>query len=144
MREPQLAQQFESVAAADADRRRRPLADAVHRDDRGLLERRRIERGGRVRFVVLAEEHVPVAVELAAGCASPSRACPSSQTGIAMRYEFEPLRRAREIGLEEPLEFDERLVVEADVVELAQRDAGLAEAIRDRLMREAPRRASCA
>jgi hypothetical protein len=41
VRKPLLAQERQLVALADANRRRRPLTDAVHRHHRGLLERRR-------------------------------------------------------------------------------------------------------
>src|SRR6185295_14822857 len=55
-----LAQQLELIAAPDTDRRRGPLADAVHRDNGGLFERRREKRGCGVRFVVLAEQDFAV------------------------------------------------------------------------------------
>jgi hypothetical protein len=56
----QLLEQLDVVPPADADRRCRPLAHAVHRHDRRLLERRREERAGGVRLVVLGVEHVPL------------------------------------------------------------------------------------
>ena len=55
----------------------------------------------------------------------------------------EAARRKGEIGLEQPLELQERLVVEGDVVDVGQRDAGLVEAIVDRVRRESRSRASC-
>ena len=58
-----------------------------------------------------------------------------------MRNEAEAARREREIGLEQPLELEERLVVEHDVVELAQPAAGLGQTIGDRARRESA--ASC-
>ena len=45
-----------SLPAPAADRRRRPLADAVDGEDRRLVERRRIERARGVRQVVLGKE----------------------------------------------------------------------------------------
>ena len=47
VRKAQFPQQLDVAAAPDADRRGRPLADAVHRDDGRLLEGRRIEGRGR-------------------------------------------------------------------------------------------------
>ena len=44
------------VAAADADGGRAPLADAVERQDRGLVERAREERAGRVALVMIGED----------------------------------------------------------------------------------------
>ena len=55
MREVELANQLELRALADADRRRRPLADAVDGEHRGFGEGRRVEGAGRVRLVVLGE-----------------------------------------------------------------------------------------
>ena len=48
-----------------------------------------------------------------------------SHSGIAIRYERQPARRRGGVGLEQPLELDERLLVEADEVELGRRDARL-------------------
>mgnify|MGYP003694496313 CR=1 FL=1 len=42
-----------------------------------------------------------------------------SQTGIAVRNEFRPFGATPEVVLEDALELEERLVVEADVVEFA-------------------------
>ena len=49
-----LAGQLDVSAPTPADRGRRPLAHAVDGDDRGLVEGRRVERGGGVGQVVLA------------------------------------------------------------------------------------------
>src|SRR5262249_58947194 len=54
----QLGEQLEVLADPDAIGRGGPLADAVHREYRGLLEGRRVERAGSVRFVVLREENL--------------------------------------------------------------------------------------
>ena len=54
------------------------------------------------------------------------------------------LGRKREIGFEQPLEFEERLVVERDVVDLAERDAALGQAIGEGVMRENRNRVFCA
>ena len=43
----------------------------------------------------------------------------------------EPARRERDVGFEQPLEFEEGLVVERDLVDLTERDAGLIEAVSD-------------
>ena len=44
------------LPAADAERRRAPLADAVERQDRRLVERAREERAGGVALVVVGED----------------------------------------------------------------------------------------
>ena len=66
VREPHLAQHVELMASAYADRRGRPLADAVDRQHRRLFERRWIEGRGGVRFVMLAKQDLArVALEMA-------------------------------------------------------------------------------
>ena len=77
-----------SLPAAAADRRRRPLADAVDGEDRGLVERRRVERAGRVRQVVLGiEDGVARRAQLARDARASRRRMNSFsliQTGIAV------------------------------------------------------------
>ena len=55
----------------------------------------------------------------------------------------EAARRVGEIGLEQALELDQRLLEEDDVVDAVEVDAGGVEAIADRVRRESPDRASC-
>ena len=131
----QFFQQRDLVSLADADRAGGPLADAVDRQDRGFFERRRIERAGGMALVMIAEEQFPL--KLLAELSSP-RARSSSppafassvriksgiqsfsfiQSGIAFRNELKSGRRVVEIGFEQTIKFQQRLVVEADVVEL--------------------------
>src|SRR5947208_3637897 len=47
-----------------------------------------------------------------------------------------PARGDAAVALEESFEFEERLVVEADVIELARRELPFAEAVGDRVLRE--------
>src|SRR5215469_12916176 len=49
----------------------------------------------------------------------------------------EAIRSKRQIGLEQPFEFQKRLVVEDDVIGFIEIDAALAQAVFDRLPREA-------
>ena len=51
--------------------------------------------------------------------------------------ELEPRGRVRDVGLEQALELQERLVVEDDQVEVAFPDACFLEAVVDRVLREA-------
>jgi len=64
--EADLVCERDPVPPPVAERRGGPLADAVEREDRGLLERRREERAGGVGFVVVRED-VPAAVVAAQG-----------------------------------------------------------------------------
>jgi hypothetical protein len=131
MRVVQLGEQLELVATAHAPRRRRPLADAVHREHRRFCERRGIEGARRVRLVVLGEQRLArEAVQLIQDQLSREQllAQPHRHGGDELS---QPLRRDAEILLEEPLELEQRLVVEGDVVELLEREAPLGETVGD-------------
>ena len=82
------------------------------------------------------------AARRAAGASETASRC--SQIGIAVRNELKPLRREGQIGFDQPLEFQQRLVVEHDVVEFVALEAGVLKAIANRVVRESRRRASCA
>ena len=56
VRKPQFVGQVDPVAAADPARRGRPFPDAVDGEDRRLFERRREERAGGVRLVMLEKD----------------------------------------------------------------------------------------
>ena len=80
------------------------------------------ERAGRVRLVVLGED--------VSACCSAVEASPDLARQVqlllqpdGMRHEERPeaARRERQIGLEQALELQQRLVVEPDVVELGRR-----------------------
>ncbi len=79
VREPQLGQHRELIPAPDPDRGGRPLSHAVHREDRGILVRRRIERRRSVRLVMFAEENPPVPAEVLPDPARSSRVGPRSR-----------------------------------------------------------------
>ena len=113
--EVQLAHDLDVAAAAAADGRGRPFADAVDGQDGGLGERRGIEGARRVRQVVLGiEDAVAGGAELA------------ELVGEQAPHEqllLDPGRHGRDeageaggcepvVGLEQALEFQERLVVE--------------------------------
>ncbi len=134
--EAQLEEHVERRALPVADRGRRPLADAVHRQDRRLLVRRREERRRRVRLVVLGEEDLSAVRELFANpvlhpelLAHPER--------HRLQEGAEAAWREVEVRLEEALELQERLVVEGDGVERGGLDAPLLQAPESGLAREA-------
>src|SRR5262245_49812892 len=132
MRETQLAKDFNLVPAADTNRGCGPLPDAVHGDDGGLLEGRRIKRGRGVRLVMLAEENLAgVRVEMI--------------TKVVRHQEFfakpqwhghqerpQTLWGARDVGFQQAIKLDEWLFVKADEIELVHGDAGFTQAILNR------------
>src|SRR5690606_18521303 len=108
----------------ERERRRRPLADAVHRQHGGAIERRRVKGARGVAQVMLGEQQLlpPVDVvveplELAHEQAFLEQLLlePYGQRGLE---RCEAARREREVRLEQALELQERLVVERDAVEL--------------------------
>ena len=127
VREAQLAQDLDAVAPAVADRRGRPLADAVDRSGsppprraRGRTRSPRARGGARGRA---ASPRRPCAPRGARAPASSSRLSSSFsliQTGIAARKERRPRGREGVVGLEQPLELEEGLVVEGDRLELLE------------------------
>src|SRR5205823_1948379 len=64
MRKVQFLERGEFIAAAIGDRGRRPLADPVHRQDGGLLERRGKKSRGRMALVMLREKQLALPVEV--------------------------------------------------------------------------------
>ena len=143
MRELDLLHHAQLAPAPERDGSGGPLADAVHGEHRGALERRRVVRARRVAEMVLGEQQplVPVDAALDGFQLLQERAAleqlvlhPHRQRGAERR---EAARRKGEIGLEQPLELEERLVVERDIVDLRGTRAGRLEARANRVVWEA-------
>src|SRR5262249_40659220 len=101
------------------DCRRRPFADAVHRQDRGPVERRGKEGTGRMRLMVLCKKYggLEVCSELLANHASDVRllAQPrrnTSEEGLKASW------RNGQVRFQQPLCFDQRLLVKNYSVQL--------------------------
>ena len=107
------------VAAAEADGRGGPLADGVHGDDGGLVEGRGEEGAGGMALMMAGEEDLAgvASVQAPADLARDVQLLPQPD-GDGLPEAGEPLRRVRGIGLEQPLELRQRLLVEGDVIEL--------------------------
>ena len=137
VREAQLLHHLETIAPAHGDRAGGPLADAVQGEDGRLLEGRREERAGPVRLVVGHEDVLALVrareplVELAR-----HEELLLEPEGQAHQEQLEARRRVRDVGLEDAVELEERLVVEGDEVEVRSLDAGLLEAVVDRVLGE--------
>src|SRR5207248_6607539 len=102
----------------------------------GLLERRRVKSRCGMRLVMLAEGHLAlVAVEpLADVVGHPQLLAEPQRHGHEVRLP--PAWRARGVRFEKAIELHERLLVEADVIEVLRRDARLAQTVVDRTGRE--------
>ena len=150
MGEVQFLSHLQMIAAPEADRRGRPLANSVHGEDHRLVEQRRKERGCRVALVVFREQELAFPIKVGIECAQLV-----AQQLLLEQLLFQPERdrhakgakalgRKRQIGFEQPLKLEERLVVKCDVVDLAKRDAALAQAIGEGMMWETENRVFCA
>jgi hypothetical protein len=130
------------LTLAEAERGRRPFADAVHAEDRGLFERRREERRRGVALVMLAEQQalLPVEVGLPLLHLVAQQRLLEQLLLQPQRHGHaegvEAARREGEVGLEQPFELEERLVVEGDIVDVRHLDAGGVEAVLHRLLGE--------
>ena len=137
MGELELMTEFDMAAAADAETGAGPLPDTIEGEDGSLFERRREESRSSVRLVVLGEDNpTPVfAIELSTYFPRQVELLPHPQWH---RLEKRPEagRREGEVGLEDALELQKRLVVKADVIQVPRIKSGLFQAIRDGVGRE--------
>ena len=142
MREVQLLQHLQAVAAADPDAGGRPLADAVDGQHRGFLERRGEERARGVALMVLGEQEL--LLDVRAGAAGDQML---AQQALLEQLLLEPHRqrhaeraealgRERQVGLEQALELQKRLVVEGDPIDLVEVDPPFLQAVRERVLGE--------
>lgn len=137
MGEADLLQQLDAVAATDPNRRRRPFADTVEGQDRRLLERGRKVRAGGVRLVVAGvDDSSPVATAQAAADLAGDVELLAEPHGQGLSKAREPSRRMGDVGLDEPLELGQRLLVESHVIELLRLDPRFVEAVADRVLGE--------
>ena len=114
-----------SIAVADAERGRRPLADAVHREDRGALERRAEERAGRVRRWCCGMNRIRSAgtpSALADPVLDPELVEQPRGHRLA-EHRCRVAAPSRSTVEQDPLELDERLLEEHDVVEIARQSS---------------------
>src|SRR5262245_4454922 len=138
MRELDLFRQFDAIAAADSEGGGAPLAHAVERENRRLVERTRKERAGRVALMMIRERER----RLQAGTKlllddfgkvdlflQPYRQCRAEALVSA--------RRKRQVGFDEPLELAERPFIEHNVVDVRGRLARVAQAVLDSPSRKA-------
>ena len=137
VREVDLLAHLEVVPRAETYGGGRPLADAVHGQDDGLLERGREEGARRMALVMLGKEQrsLPVVFGGKVFQLTPEQRLLeellSQPDGHGHGERAEASRGEGEVGLEEALELQERLVVEGDVVDLIEPHTRLGQAVRD-------------
>ena len=141
VREAKLFEHGDFVAPAYANRACRPLANAVHRQDSRFGKRRWVERARGVALVMIPEKNLPRkflrALFRRFVIFNPARLCHLDADHVRHpefffhpeRHRFEERWEARgrviEIGFKQALEFEKRLVVKADVIELVNRQPRL-------------------
>ena len=137
VRESQLVRQRDPVRVSDAVAGRGPFSDTVQCQNRGVLKRRGEERTGGVRLVVLGEGDA-----LAIGAPESAPDLPGQVQLLreplrhCVHERPEAARRVGQVGLEQALELQERLVVEPHIVEVRRLDARLGETAGDGVGRE--------
>src|SRR6266436_8170027 len=134
-----LLPHLQMIALSEADGGRCPLAHPVHRQHRRFLKRRREEGAGGMALMMLGKEETPlpvvggsVGLELFFQQGLLEQLFPEPQRN-GHGEGREPAGGEREVRLQEALEFQERLVVEDDVIHLGEAAAALSEAILDRM-----------
>ena len=142
MREVEFLEDGEVVAAAEADRHRRPLPDPVHGQDGGFLERRGEKRRGGVTLVMLGEEELAVPVAVARKLLQLVVQQPLLEQLFAQPQRdrhperAKAVRRECEVGFQQAFELEKRLVVEHDVIDGLQRNSRRLQAIGEGMVRE--------
>jgi hypothetical protein len=134
----ELFQELETAPLPDADRRGRPLADPVHREDGRLRERRGVEGARRVGLVVLGEVDPLRLGKTAARERLPDPGLDpellAHPQGQGPQEGPQPRGGDREVGLEDPMELQDRLVVEGHRIRRAAPRLG--QAVADGIDRE--------
>ena len=112
--------QFDFVSAADTQRRGRPFADSIHRQNGGFVERRRIKGACRVRLMVFTKTNAALVGTLAC------RVQTSRNLATQMQFLPRPLRnrfqersesawRIAQVGFQQSIKLLKRFFVETNV-----------------------------
>ena len=136
MRVADLLVEAQAGTVADAQARRRPLADAVHDQHRRAVERRRVEGGRSVRHVVRRIQHRHVRPQRATGRLGKAHLHAQLQ-GRALRPLLATLGRRGQQALDDAVKREQRVLVENHGRQLGRIDERLFEAIVDGVLREA-------
>ena len=136
MGKPQLLQKLDPVPLAPPHARSRPFADTINREHRGAFEGRRKKGRGGVGFVVFRENNRAFKVKLLAnGRLEPDLFFHPDWHRLEERAQA--ARRAAKVGGKQPFEFQKRLFVERDEIELGGGgQVSLAQAVIDGVERQ--------
>src|SRR5262245_14053959 len=130
MRKLKMVLQLERVAAADAPGRGGPLANAIERENGGLLERARKECAGGVTLVMIHEEERCARLRRKAAADHSAHHEFLAQPDWHRHHEAaDSTGRERQLSLEQPLELQQRFVVKGDEIELVRGEPRLFQAI---------------
>src|SRR5216117_2293101 len=129
----QVVSETQAIADADSVRRGAPFADAVEREDGRLVARTRKEGARRVTLVVVGEHDGNTS---GVGQGLPQQA---AHVELVLEPHRNGLGEAQksagsecQVRLDQPVELQERLVVEGKVVELVRGETGLGQTVCDR------------
>ena len=143
MRKMDLLVDRQIVTLADRKRRGRPFANAVHRQHRRLFKGRGEECGSGVAQVMLGKQQPLFPVDFLAEMILQR----VTDDGFLEELFFEPYRKRRhkaakparcegEVGLEQSLELQKRLVVENDMIDIGGLEPAFGETIIDGVRRK--------
>src|SRR5271169_4934431 len=136
-------QHVNALISADPRTCRGPFSDTVDCEDQRLVEGRRIKGASRVAPVMLGEQQLALPVE-----ARRPRPEPLANQVLLKQFLLEPqwqsyaersktARREGEIRLEQPFEFQKRLLVEHDIIKPVEGQGTLLETVANRILRVA-------
>ena len=125
--------ELDPVAAAHSIARSGPLPDAIQGQDRGFFEGRGEEGAGRMGFVVLGIDNAPgiAIVEVAANQPGEMKLLPEPERHRHIERS-ETGGCEGEIGLQEPLELEQRFIIESHIVKICGRNSALLQAVINR------------
>lgn len=142
MRKMDLFQNVQPTTRPMPDRRSAPLADAVHGEHGRTRKRRRKERAGGVRQVMLGEQHrTRPDLRSRQFTEMPAQAALLKKLVLTPDGHRHPerakaARHGRQVRFDQPLELQQRLVVEHDVIDVPHSATGFAQAIGDGVCRK--------
>ena len=137
-----LAFDADPASVSDAGRGGGPLPNAVHRQDDRLVEGRWIKGTGGMAEMMLGEQKLRSPVGIRVDLAQVLEKQPLQEQLFlqpqrhGLEEGAEATRREHQIGLDQPLELDERLFVEHDMIDVGWPNTCLIEAVPEGLCRK--------